>query len=64
MDVDPIRAQFAQQAIRDAKLQTQGALQKFEEEAIRVREGSDKFTEASRCFPAEQSRLVLRFLDT
>jgi len=62
MDLDPVRAQFAQQNIRDAKLRTQSARQKFEEESIRTREGTDRFYGNLALFSSGTIALSVTFL--
>jgi len=62
MGIDPISARFAQQSILDAQARTKVALQKYEDESIRVRESSDKFYGSLALFSGGTIALSITYL--
>jgi hypothetical protein len=62
MGIDPISARFAQQNVQDAQARTKVALQKYEDEAIRVRESSDKFYGSLALFSGGTIALSITYL--
>jgi hypothetical protein len=62
MGIDPVSARFAQQSVLDAQARTKVALQKFEDESIRVRESSDKFYGSLALFSGGTIALSITYL--
>ena len=62
MAIDPIGARFAQQNVVDAQARTKAALQKFEDESIRIRESSDKFYGSLALFSGGTIALSITYL--
>jgi len=59
---DPISANLARQNVLDAKSRTRDALQKLEEESIRIRESGDKFYNSLALFSGGTIALSVTFL--
>lgn len=62
MGIDPISARFAQQSVLDAQARTKAALQKYEDESIRVRETTDKFYGSLALFSGGTIALSITYL--
>ena len=62
MDIDPISARLAQQNVLDAKARIKDALQKYEEESIRIRESGDKFYNSLALFSGGTMALSVTYL--
>jgi hypothetical protein len=62
MGIDPISARFAQQSVLDAQARTKAALQKYEDESIRVRETTDKFYGSLALFSGGTIALSVTYL--
>jgi hypothetical protein len=62
MAVDPITAGFAQQSIRESQARTTAALQKYEDESIRVCETTDKFYGSLALFSGGTIALSITYL--
>jgi len=62
MAFDPIAARFAQQDVLNAQARTKTALQKFEDESIRIRETTDKFYGSLALFSGGTIALSITFM--
>jgi preprotein translocase subunit SecE len=62
MGIDPISARFAQQSVLDAQARTKAALQKYEDESIRVRQTADKFYDNLALFSGGTIALSITYL--
>ncbi len=62
MAIDPVSAGFAQQSVREAQARTKVALQKYEDESIRIRETTDKFYGSLALFSGGTIALSITYL--
>jgi ABC-type multidrug transport system fused ATPase/permease subunit len=62
MGIDPLSAPFAHQSVLDAQSRAKNALQKFEDESIRVREASDRFYSNLALFSGGTIALSITYL--